>query len=365
MPSMPETYIAQHFNDAKKIMNAQHPLVSIRCLVYNHEPYLRQCLDGFVMQKTNFPFEAIVHDDASTDNSAAIIREYEEKYPHIIKPVYQTENQYSKKDGSLKRALNSAMSPSSRYIAVCEGDDYWTDPLKLQKQVDFLEAHPDYSMCFHETQRYSQRRGCFYSEVPTYNKSREARVKDLIETGSPFVSTCSILYRRSLLDCYPDYCRRCHVGDLPLQVFCAVNGKCFYIRDTMAVYRVDNPGSWSGQHSTSKGVSPKLKAYRSEIDMMHGFSRDYPQYLPYFRNFIAKSINIFYSLRYQPSEWHLIKEEFRKEISQYSWYWKMHLWLLPVRNTIVWRYGTSLVYHLSHPVFTYHKLVDKIKHRNA
>ena len=89
-------------------------LLSIRCFVYNHEPYLRQCLEGFVMQKTSFAFEAIVHDDASTDNSAAIIREYAEKYPDIIKPIYETENQYSKHDGSLRRIMDSAISPSSK-----------------------------------------------------------------------------------------------------------------------------------------------------------------------------------------------------------------------------------------------------------
>lgn len=98
------------------------------------------------MQKTNFRFEAIIHDDVSTDGSAAIIREYAEKYPDIIKPIYETENQYSQKDGSLETILNNACS--GKYIAICEGDDYWTDPLKLQKQVEFLDANPEYSMCF-------------------------------------------------------------------------------------------------------------------------------------------------------------------------------------------------------------------------
>ena len=113
-------------------------LVSIKCAVYNHEPYLRQCLDGFVMQKTNFRFEAIVHDDASTDGSAAIIREYAEKYPDIIKPIYETENQYSKHDGSVDRIMDAVCK--GKYIAICEGDDYWIDPLKLQKQVDMLNS---------------------------------------------------------------------------------------------------------------------------------------------------------------------------------------------------------------------------------
>ena len=120
----------------------QSPLVSIQCLVYNHEPFLRQCLDGFVMQKTNFKFEAIIHDDFSTDGSAAIIREYAEKYPHIIKPIFETENQYSKRDGSLGRKMYDASC--GKYIAICEGDDYWIDPLKLQKQVDFLETNQEY-----------------------------------------------------------------------------------------------------------------------------------------------------------------------------------------------------------------------------
>lgn len=124
-------------------------LVSIRCFVYNHELYLRQCLDGFVMQKTNFAFEAIVHDDASTDGSAAIIKEYAEKYPDIIKPIYETENQYSKKDGSLARIMDNAIHPDAKYIAMCEGDDYWTDPYKLQKQFDFLENNKEYSFSVH------------------------------------------------------------------------------------------------------------------------------------------------------------------------------------------------------------------------
>ena len=127
--------------------NQQPLMVTIRCAVYNHEQYIRKCLEGFVMQKTNFKFEAIVHDDVSTDGSVAIIKEYAEKYPDIIKPIFEKENQYSKHDGSLGRIMDE--NSHGKYIAFCEGDDYWTDPLKLQKQIDFLESHPDYSLCFH------------------------------------------------------------------------------------------------------------------------------------------------------------------------------------------------------------------------
>lgn len=123
------------------------PLVSICCITYNHEPYIRECLDGFLMQKTDFDFEILIHDDASTDKTADIIREYELKYPEIINPIYQTENQYSKGVRPINK-FNFERA-QGKYIAMCEGDDYWTDPLKLQKQVDFLDEHPEYVLSCH------------------------------------------------------------------------------------------------------------------------------------------------------------------------------------------------------------------------
>ncbi len=127
------------------------PLVSICCLTYNHEPYIRECLEGFLMQKCEFTFEVLIHDDASTDGTAKIIKEYETKYPEIIKPIYQNENQYSKREGSLSLRYNFPRAKGV-YIAMCEGDDYWTDPFKLQKQVSFLEANNQYSVCWHRYQ---------------------------------------------------------------------------------------------------------------------------------------------------------------------------------------------------------------------
>lgn len=126
-------------------MEQSNIVVSVICNTYNHEPYIRQCLDGFVMQKTDFSFEVLIHDDASTDKTADIIREYEAQYPDIIKPIYQAENQYSKKTGIMKTFQYPRVK--GKYIALCEGDDYWIDPLKLQKQVDFMEANPKCSLC--------------------------------------------------------------------------------------------------------------------------------------------------------------------------------------------------------------------------
>lgn len=222
--------------------NTTTPLVTIRCITYNHDPYIRQCLEGFVMQQTNFPFEAIVHDDASTDGTAAIIREYAEKYPDIIKPIYETENQYSKHDGSLDRIMNAHMR--GKYIALCEGDDYWIDPLKLQKQVDFMESHPDYGLCY--TNVLS-----FYETSKTYGKyigGNSEKLKDLLLNNT--IPTLSVLVRTALVKEYsleikPEL-RNWKMGDYPLWLYVASNSQIKYLSFTSGCYRIlENSASHS------------------------------------------------------------------------------------------------------------------------
>ncbi len=132
------------------------PLVSICCITYNHAPFIRKCLDGFLMQQTNFPIEILIHDDCSTDGTTEIIREYEAKYPDLIFPLYEEENQYQKGKAAEIDFYNYCRA-RGKYIAYCEGDDYWTDPLELQKQVDFMEAKLEYSVCFHGFEEYDVR----------------------------------------------------------------------------------------------------------------------------------------------------------------------------------------------------------------
>lgn len=155
MINITEEQIMEKWDNSKY----DHPVVSVRCTAYNHEKYIRDSIEGFLIQKTNFPFEIVIHDDASTDSTADIIREYEKKYPSIIKPIYETENQYSKYDSTMVDIINKELKGD--YIAFCEGDDYWIDENKLQKQVDFLQNNPEYGMCFTDFNMLNQNDGTF------------------------------------------------------------------------------------------------------------------------------------------------------------------------------------------------------------
>ena len=253
-------------------MKQDKPLVAIKCLVYNHEPYLRDCFEGFVMQQTNFPFVAIVHDDASTDNSAAIIREYEEKYPDIIKPIYEAENQYSKRDGSVGRIMNAAVDATgAKYIAMCEGDDYWTDPLKLQKQVDFMEANPEYGLCYAKAYRYNE-------ELKKYigvKGSARAEVYELSIQGTHHISTPTILMRQSLfLNCLSDSSFLLNNGlftDSSLWWWFAANSKLYFMDDVVAVYR-----ELSESASHSKDINIVKDRIRKALKVKLFFLLKYP-----------------------------------------------------------------------------------------
>lgn len=218
----------------------QEPVVSICCLVYNHEPFLRECFEGFVMQKTTFPIEILVHDDASTDHSADIIREYTAKYPDLFKPIYQTENQYSK--GVKVSATFQFPRAKGKYIALCEGDDYWTDPYKLQKQVDFLESHPEYVMCSHNHK-------IFYQEEHKYHLAKKKELPQvydldyLIHGGWNF-HPLTVLFKRQVLD-IQQYQKFPNTMDAVLFYVILKEGPGYCFDEEMAVYRLHNGGVWS------------------------------------------------------------------------------------------------------------------------
>ena len=218
------------------------PLVSICCITYNHEKYIRDALDGFLIQTTDFPFEILVHDDASTDGTADIIREYEKKYPHIIKPIYQTVNQYSqgKKPTFLnfKRALG-------KYIAMCEGDDYWLSCDKLQIQFDYMENHSKVALTFHDARLVNENLNVMKLFVHRIEEKKFFFTEDIIKKW--FISTQTIMCTNKFvkdLDC------KCWDGvingDWAIQLLCSLYGEVHYIDGLFAVYR-KHPESLSAQ----------------------------------------------------------------------------------------------------------------------
>lgn len=222
------------------------PIVSIRCITYNHEPYIAKTLNSFLMQETIFPFEIVIHDDASTDKTAEIIREYEQKFPKIIKPIYEIENQYSKKDGSLAKIVNSACN--GKYIALCEGDDYWCDTNKLQKQVDFLETFPEYIACVHKCREFNCQTNQFEASFPHIGTEQDLPIEKVILGGGGFWGTNTTVYRREVLQDFRNtYWKLSPVGDYPLALSLASRGKIHYFPQEMSVYRVFAKGSWSSR----------------------------------------------------------------------------------------------------------------------
>ena len=216
-------------------MDNQDIKVTIRCITYNQKDYIRQCLDGFVMQRTNFRFEAIVHDDASTDGTDEIVREYAEKYPDIIKPIFETENQYSKHDGSLGRIMNA--HTRGQYVAFCEGDDYWTDPLKLQKQADFLDANPQCSLTYHACKNVFST-PCKINSLTGDNVKESYSEVDLATLYS--FQTATVMCRKDILD--SDLYKKaqaigCVFGDILLYFSASRFGTIEGVNEQMSVYR--------------------------------------------------------------------------------------------------------------------------------
>ncbi len=286
--------------------------VSVFCLVYNHENYLRQCLDGFVNQKCNFKYEVLIHDDASTDNSANIIREYEKKYPNIIKPIYQTENQYSK--GVKIAKIYQYPRAKGEYIAWCEGDDYWTDENKLQKQVDFLDANSDYSACTH-CSYFHDLSANIQILTPNIEQDRDYTAGEIIEHGGDIFSTNSFMMRKKDLFNKPECFDAKGFGDYQLFIYSAIVGKLRCFSDNMSVYNFGTSGSWTSR--VWKNEEKRLAHFYELIRMLKAVDSYYNG--KYSEPINKKITGIEFNI-------HLLKGNF-KEIKKdkYKLYWERYI----------------------------------------
>ena len=229
------------------------PKVSVCVPTYNHEKYIRQTLDGALMQKTDFEFEIVIGDDASTDNNQAIIKEYADKYPNIFRTFLHKQNQgpsEPKEFGGRNNVLALLKACKGDYVALCEGDDYWTDPLKLQKQVDFMEANLDFSISHHNmTVIYEDASPeHFFNDQ---NQKTESSIEDIL-ADRWFIATAATLYRNVFREKdFADWHGRAAAGDWALAIQLAATGKIHYFKESMGVYRKHKGGLSNVQSATN------------------------------------------------------------------------------------------------------------------
>lgn len=240
-------------------------MVSICCITYNHEKYIKSALESFLKQKTSFRYEIIVHDDASTDGTAKIIKEFSVKYPDIIFPILQKKNKY---------AQGYKISPQfvwpkarGKYIALCEGDDFWTDDMKLQKQINIMEGL-NYSFCCHGNIIENISNGCVEKNIYK-NFAGEFDLKKYLScyykiTPKTLFHTSSLFIRKEyiieLIQEKPQFYFECPVGDIPLQLYLLTKGNGYYLNEIMSAYRINVENSWSFKMNKADNYIKQLKA---------------------------------------------------------------------------------------------------------
>lgn len=249
------------------------PTVSVVTIAFNQEKYIRDALESFMMQKTDFSFEVIVGDDASTDNTPEIIKEYAKSTPEIFKAILRKKN-----IGVVPNFINALRAAKGKYIAICEGDDYWTDPYKMQRQVDFLEANPDCALCFHPVKVFFENNDRPSSIYPAKEQRADLTVKALLEGN--YIQTNSVMYRKQKYTDLP-------VGILPfdwyLHLYHAQFGKIGFIDKTMAAYRKHPEGLWWEANNDIEKIWEKygithLGLY-VELQKLYGKNPEYNQIL--------------------------------------------------------------------------------------
>lgn len=221
--------------------------LSVCCTTYNHEQYIRDAINGFLIQETDFPFEVIIHDDASTDGTAEVIREFAGQYPRIIRTIVQSENQYAK--GGLINPRFVFPEAKGEYLALCEGDDYWIDPSKLQKQVDFLESNPDYVITFTDCQPFGED-GPIDAD---YGGAREDLSATDLKKATPIftLTTCF----RNVIDAVPLDLMSARYGDFVTWSLLGHHGKGKYLPDILpSAYRVHDRGMHSSKDDNERAV---------------------------------------------------------------------------------------------------------------
>lgn len=213
--------------------------VSVFVITYNHEDYIEKALESILMQETNFDYEIVVGEDCSTDNTRKILLEYKKKHPKKFKLLLHEKN-----IGAMQNQIKTMDACTGKYIAICEGDDYWVSPHKLQKQVNFLESNPSYNICGHSVQCSVP---SIFSKKMIFKKDQRINLKKVIYTNC--VHTSSFLFRNiQKHEGYDDFFNKVSNGDFPILVYYSQDKGIYVFKEKMSVYRTDNPDSiWIGK----------------------------------------------------------------------------------------------------------------------
>jgi len=230
------------------------PLISIVCVTYNHEQYITDAIESFLMQETDFSFEIIIQDDASTDNTPKIIQKYAEIFPNIIRPIFHQENQFSQ---NKKNVFTMAVSHANgKYIACCEGDDFWIDKNKLQIQIKEMKKNPDCDVSIHPVIRQCAKKQIKEKIVSQHSKNNKIfTTTELILGTAKFCPMASVIFNVNIFKSIPDWFFDAPVGDYFLQILSSLRGGILYINKVMAVYRVGSLGSWSERISRDESFA--------------------------------------------------------------------------------------------------------------
>lgn len=290
----------------------EKPLVSARIITYNHASYIRECLEGVFMQETNFPFEVVIGEDCSTDETRMICEEYKAKYPDRVNLLA-----FGKNVGAQENAKRTREACRGKYIALCEGDDYWTDPLKLQKQADFLEENSAHAMCFHNCfMKFEHDPGREFVLFNEYAKD-SYEITDLF--GKWLVPTASVMFRNGLISDYPEWLRKAVVGDTPFFILLASHGKLKLLPGVMGVYRRHSGGAtnflngytyWERMielytsidrhfgYRYKKEIYPVLEWFHYKLTRVAFENRDYKKYREYAKQCFKLNKNLLLQYRY-------------------------------------------------------------------